>query len=137
MYTPQERFISGVSSELYVAHKLTALGYEIFFPLMTQSKADFIAMKDSVCYKVQVKKASWSTTWSFQYLQARIHGIGKRDPNKFYTNEDVDFFAITDNDRVWWIPFNEIGHQTSVCLGSTNPKYKPQTKYRAEEWLLT
>ena len=136
MYTPQERFVSGVSSELYVAHKLTQNGYEIFFPLMTQSKADFIALKDGQCFKVQVKKASWSTTHEYQYLQARIHGKSKRDPSKFYTNEDVDYFAITDNDRVWWIPFNEIGHQTSVCLDSTNTKYKPQTKYNAKDWLI-
>ncbi len=50
--------------------------------------------------------------------------------------DDVDYFAITDNNRVWWIPYNEIGHQTSVCLDSTNPKYKPQTKYDAKKWIL-
>ena len=136
MYTPQERFVSGVSSELYVAHKLTQLGYEIFFPLMTQSKADFLAMKEGVVYKVQVKKASWSTTHQFQYLQSRIHGKSKRDPSKFYTKDDVDFFAITDNERVWWIPYEEIGHQTSVCLDCTNPKYKTQAKYDARTWLI-
>lgn len=136
MYTPQERFVSGVSSELFVAHKLTSLGFEVFFPLMTQSKADFLALKDSKVFKVQVKKASWSTTHSFQYLQARIHGKSKRDPSKFYTKEDVDLFAITDNNRVWLIPFEEIGHQTSVCLDCTNPKYKPQTKYDSRTWLI-
>lgn len=136
MYTPQERFVSGVSSELFVAHKLVAEGYEIFFPVMTQSKADFIALKDGKCLKVQVKKASWSTTWAFKYLQCRIHGKGKRDPKKWYTLEDVDYFAITDNERVWWMPYGEIGHQTSVCLDSNNPKYKPQTQYDAKKWLL-
>jgi len=136
LYTPQERFVSGVSSELYVAHKLTALGYEVFFPLMTQSKADFLAMKDGAPLKVQVKKASWSDNSYYKYLQARIHGKGKRDPQKWYTADDVDYFAITDNDRVWWIPYSEIGHQTSVCLDSTNPTYKPQTKYKASDWLI-
>lgn len=136
MYTPQERFVSGVSSELFVAHKLVAEGYEIFFPIMTQSKADFIALKNGKCLKVQVKKASWSTTWTFKYLQARIHGKGKRNPEKMYTSDDVDYFAITDNERVWWIPYEEIGHQTSVCLDSTNPKYRPQTKYDARKWLV-
>lgn len=136
MYTPQERFASGVSSELFAAHKLTQLGYEIFFPLMTQSKADFLALKDGKVFKVQVKKASWSTTHQFKYLQARIHGKSKRDPRKFYTKQDVDIFAITDNERLWFIPFEDIGHQTSVCLDCTNPNYKPQTKYNAEGWLL-
>ena len=137
MYTPQQRFVSGVSSELFVAHKLTELGYEVFLPVMTQSKVDFLVMKNNQVLKVQVKKASWSTTHEFQYLQARIHGKSKRDPSKFYTKDDVDYFAITDNEKVWWIPYEEIGHQTSVCLGSTNPNYKPQTKYEASKWLLT
>ena len=83
-----------------------------------------------------MKKASWSTTHQFKYLQARIHGKSKRDPDKFYTKQDVDLFVITDNERVWLIPYEEIGHQTSVCLDSTNPKYKPQTKYKAENWLV-
>ncbi|MDI6993225.1 group I intron-associated PD-(D/E)XK endonuclease, partial [Escherichia coli] len=78
MYTPQERFVSGVSSELFVAHKLTALGYEVFFPLMTQSKADFLVLKDGKVLKIQVKKASWSQAGPYQYLQSRIHGKGKR-----------------------------------------------------------
>jgi hypothetical protein len=136
LYTPQERFVSGVSSELYTAHRLTLQGYEIFFPLMTQSKADFIALKEGALCKVQVKKATWSKTGPYEYLQARIHGKSKRDPKKWYTKDDVDFFAITDNERVWFIPYEEIGHQTSVCLGSTNPKYKQQTKYDAKDWLL-
>ena len=136
MYTPQERFVSGVSSELYVAHRLTQLGYEIFFPLMTQSKADFLALKNGIVYKIQVKKASWSTTHQYKYLQARIHGKSKRNPDKFYTKDDVDLFAITDNERLWLIPFEEIGHQTSVCLDCTNPKYRPQTKYNPKKWIV-
>lgn len=103
---------------------------------MTQSKIDFLAMKDGTIYKVQVKKASWSLAGPHKYLQSRIHGKGKRDPKKFYTKDDVDYFAITDNERIWWIPYEEIGHQTSVCLDCTNPKYKPQTKYKASDWLL-
>jgi hypothetical protein len=111
-------------------------GFEIFFPVMTQSKTDLIAIKHGEVFKVQVKKASWSTTYNFKYLQSRIHGKSKRDPNKWYTKEDVDCFAVTDNERVWWIPFDEIGHQTSVCLDSTNPNYKQQTKYDAKKWIL-
>jgi len=67
---------------------------------MTQSKADFLALKDGAILKVQVKKASWSDTSYHKYLQARIHGKAKRDPKKWYTKEDVDYFAITDNERV-------------------------------------
>lgn len=128
--------MSGASSELYVAHKLIENGYEIFFPVMTQSKVDFIAMKNNKTIKVQVKKASWSKAQQFEYLQSRIHGKSKRDNKKYYSKEEIDYFAITDNERVWWIPYEEIGYQTSVCLGSTNPNYKPSTKYKAEEWLI-
>lgn len=137
MYTPQQRFLSGVSSELFISHVLVELGYEIFFPVLTQSKCDLIALKNSIPIKVQCKKASWSKTLhNHEYLQARIHGKSKRDPSKFYTAEDIDLFCITDNSRVWLIPFEQCGHMTSICLDSNNPKYKPQTKYDAKEWLV-
>ena len=136
MFTPELRHRSGAASELYVAYRLIQEGFEVFSPLMTQSKADFLALKEGVVLKVQVKKASWSKAGKYSYLQSRIHGSGKRDPNKRYTADDVDFFAITDNDKVWWIPYNEIGHQSSVCLGSSNPEYRQYTKYDATKWLL-
>jgi len=136
MFTPQQRHMSGITSELFVAQKLSVVGYEIFWPLMTQSKIDFLAVKEAEILKVQVKKASWSTTGPYQYLQCRLHGRSRRDIKKWYTKEDVDFYAITDNERVWWIPFSEMGHQTSVCLDCTNPNYKQQTKYDAKLWLI-
>lgn len=137
MYTPQQRFMAGASSELFIAHKLMENGYEIFFPIMTQSKSDFIALKDGKTLKVQCKKASWSKTiHTHEYLQVRLHGKTKRDPTKFYTKEDIDYFALTDNERVWFVSFDEIGHQSSVCLDCTNPSYKSQTKYNPKDWLI-
>jgi len=38
---------------------------------------------------------------------------------------------------MWVAPMNEIETQTSVCLDSTNPKYKGQSKlYNPEEWRI-
>lgn len=132
---PQDRFKSGAAAELYVAARLTDMGYTVLWPFITQSRYDLVAEKNGVFQKIQVKKATSSTTGNFQYLQARLSGKNKIT-NTPYKAEDVDVFAFTDMDRIWIAPYEEIGHQTSVCLDSTNPKYKPQTKYDAKKWLL-
>lgn len=134
--TDNIRFQSGAASELYVAHVLVENDYEIFTPVMTQSKIDLIAMKEHQLFKIQVKKATWSKAGPYAYLQSRLHGKSKRDNKKRYTADDVDYFAVTDNQRVWLIPYEDIGHQTSVCLDCTNPDYKPYTKYDANIWRI-
>lgn len=132
---PQDRFKSGAAAELYVAARLTALGYTVLWPFVTQSRYDLVAERDGVFQKIQVKKATSSRTGNFDYLQARLSGKNKQT-NTPYKREDVDVFAFTDMDRIWIASYDEIGHQTSVCLDSTNPEYKPQTSYDAKKWLL-
>lgn len=129
------RHRNGAVAELFTAAKIADKGWNILYPLVTQSRYDIVIEKDNIFYKVQIKKATWSTTGKFKYLQARLSGKNKLTHTP-YKREDVDYFAFTDLERVWMFPYEEIGHQTSVCLGSTNPNYKPQTSYRAEEWLI-
>lgn len=111
-------------------------GYNILWPMITQSRYDFVAEdKEGRFIKVQVKKATWSTTGKYKYLQARIIGKNKQT-NTPYKLGDVDEFAFTDLKDIWAAHYNEVGEFTSVCLGSTNPTYKPQTKYNSENWKL-
>ena len=105
------QFASGISAELYVAHKMVEKGFSVYWPLMTQSRCDIVIELDGEFKKVQVKKAT-------------------------YKPEDVDLFTFTDNKDVWIASYNEVGKLTSVCLMSTNPFYKPQTKYNANEWKI-
>lgn len=128
-------FQNGVAAELWTAAKLAQLGYAVLWPFVTQSRYDLVIEKGGKFQKVQVKKATSSKTGKYEYLQARLSGKNKAT-NTPYTNKDVDLFAFTDFKTLWLAPFEEIGHQTSVCLNSTNPNYKPQTKYNATEWRI-
>lgn len=130
------RFASGASAELYVAHSLVEEGYNILWPLLTQSRYDLVAEKDGKFLKIQVKKATWSKSGNYNYLQARISGKNKLT-NTPYKKEDVDFFAFTDNNCIWFAPFEDVEGLTSVCLSSDNPKYSPQTKYQPDLWLFS
>lgn len=111
------------------------MGWNILYPLVTQSRYDFVMELSGTFYKVQVKKATWSKTGEYQYLQARLSGKNKQTHTP-YSKDDVDYFAFTDLERVWFFPFDVIGHQASVCLDSNNPNYKPQTDYKASDWLM-
>lgn len=129
------QFLNGSAAELFVAAKFAERGYSILWPLTTQSRYDIVIEKNGVFQKVQVKKATASKTGPYTYLQARISGKNKL-ANTPYKPEDVDIFVFTDMDKLWVAPYSEVGHLTSVCLSSSNPKYKPQTKYNAKDWLL-
>lgn len=130
-----KQHLSGAIAELYVAGVLAKKGYTILWPHGTQCRYDLAIEKAGVFSSVQVKKASWSTTHAFQYLQARISSRNKICRPKYEAGE-FDLFAFTDLKTVWLAPFKELEGNTSVCLSSTNPKYKPQTKYDASSWII-
>lgn len=129
------RHRSGAAAELFVAAKLTQQGYNVLWPLTTQSRYDLVAEDNEGRFiKIQIKKASWSTTGKYQYLQARITGKNKQT-NTPYKSSDIDEFAFTDMKTIWFATFKEVGHLTSVCLASTNPTYKRHTKYNPDSWI--
>lgn len=131
------RHRNGAIAELFVAAAYAKQGYNILWPMITQSRYDFVAEDSEGRFlKVQVKKASWSKTGPYKYLQARITGKNKQT-NTPYKKGDVDEFAFTDLETIWCAHFDEVGYLTSVCLASTNPKYKPQTSYDADKWKMT
>jgi PD-(D/E)XK endonuclease len=127
--------MSGSAAELYVAARLVEQGYTVLWPLMTQSRYDIVIEKDGQFQSVQIKKATASRTGEFTYLQARLSSRNRNSRPKYETGE-VDLFAFTDMERIWLAPFTDLEGYTSVCLGSTNPRYKPQTKYEASKWLI-
>lgn len=127
--------MNGSAAELYVAAKLVDQGYTVLWPLMTQSRYDIVIEKDGVFQSIQVKKATASKTGEFTYLQARLSTRNKNSRPRYEAGE-FDLFAFTDMERIWIAKFSELDGATSVCLGSTNPKYRPQTKYDARKWLI-
>lgn len=130
------RHRNGAVAELFVAAAYAKQGYNILWPMLTQSRYDFVAEdKEGRFLKVQVKKATWSKSGNYNYLQARISGKNKLT-NTPYKRGDIDEFAFTDMNDIWAAHFDEVGDLTSVCLKSDNPSYKSQTKYKPINWLL-
>ncbi len=126
---------SGHITEMFAAYFLANRGYNILWPLKTQSKYDLVIEYDGKLFKVQVKKATWSRAGSFEYLQSRL-SKDKRTSSLHYKDTDVDYFLITDRNKVWLIPYEDIKDMKSVCLSSTNPNYKPYSKYDPDKWLV-
>ena len=58
----KEQHNTGGTSELFVAYKLSSKGFKVYFPFMTQSKAD-IVVEDPLgnFIKIQVKTATKSS----------------------------------------------------------------------------
>lgn len=126
--------LTGLSNELYAASFFSRQGWEIYFPLATQSRCDFLIEEDRMFKKVQVKTASWSKSGKFKYLQVRLSSQGpvKR---KFYEERDFDYIVFVDYPRIWIASFKDVEGKTSVCLDSTNPNYKIRDKsYDPDEW---
>jgi hypothetical protein len=130
------QFKSGFLTELEIAKYFAKEGYEIYWPLLTQSRADFIAAKDKETKLIQCKKASWSKAGNFKYLQVRVSSRNK-SPNPKYQLSDFDLMAVSDGEgRLWLIPIEDVVDKTSLCLSSTNPAYKPETAYDADSWRI-
>lgn len=131
-YSLVDAHASGNAAELFVAATLIEQGWAVYWPMLTQSRCDLVGEKDGKFFKIQVKRATQSKTGEFKYLQARLKSRNKY--GKSYTKEEVDYFAFVFEGQIWLAPFEDLAGYTSVCLGSTNPDYKKQTKYEAETW---
>lgn len=128
--------LTGLSSELYAASWFSRKGWEVYFPLATQSRCDFLVETKGAYKKVQVKTASWSKSGKFKYLQVRLSSQGPTK-RKFYDETDFDYIVFVDYPRIWVAPFSEIEGKTSICLDSTNPEYKIRDKsYDPDSWRL-
>lgn len=124
---------SGLLAELYVAGYFVEEGWDLYWPHAPQSRADFVVSKGTKTLTVQCKKATWSKAGPYEYLQARLSSRNKESRPK-YEEGDFDLIAFTDMNSIWLTEFSQIKDMTSVCLGSTNPDYKPYTKYDAMSW---
>lgn len=122
------RHASGQAAELFVAYRIAKAGYTVSRPFLTQCRYDLIFEGGGLLFTVQVKKASWSKSGKFSYLQCRL----SRDKTRL--DPDVDYFAFTDNEKVWIVEASELKGMTSVCLASNNSNYKPYRTYDLDEW---
>lgn len=128
----RDTHFTGACSELEVAKRLASLGWEIFFPLMTQSQIDLVACKDSETIKVQVKTVSKITVSGKQYLQARLQsrGSGASGYTRNYTENQFDKIAFVFEDQVWLCPWELFFGNKSVTLGRfENNTLQPRKRF--------
>lgn len=134
MLTTQQ--YSGAIAELQAMQYYLSNGYEIFTPLLPSSRADFVATKDGVCKRIQVKKATWSSSGSYKYLQARLHDRTER--KKMYEDGDFDEIVfLSDEGDIWIADWPSVKGLTSVCLAGTKDGYTATSSlYNPEDWRI-
>lgn len=114
-------------SELVAATHYAKHGYEIYWPALTQSVCDFIAVKDSETLRVQVKTAYWfERESSRKYLQATLRkGSGG---NKTYTKEHCDVIVIVSGDQLWIIPIEVAQNLKTVVVSRGQEIRRPDPR---------
>lgn len=97
------RHNNGLVGELKAATYFAEQGYEIYWPALTQSAVDFIAVKGSETLKIQVKNAYWMSRPSgARYLQVTTRkGVGG---SRTYSELDCDYVVCVHEESIWAFP---------------------------------
>lgn len=128
---------TGSMSEQMVAAYLTGQGRDVFVPLKTQARCDFIYLLDAKPVRAQVKTATRSTTRSYIYEQCRLladrRGHGRGHP---YTEVDVDEVWVVGT-HLWCFPISAVSGRSSLCLVKNNPNPRPNQKdYEPDDYIV-
>jgi hypothetical protein len=103
-------------------------GYEVFIPV-SQSRIDFIAVKNNIQTKVQcktvAKRRSGTTTYQVAVLLSTSGS---------YSPEEIDEFFVVGDGVAWRIPHALIAPRTTVMLGSNKPNYNPNHGLPINNW---
>ena len=123
----QDAHLTGALNELRVQAYYTKCGWDVFSPIHNKTRADFIAVKNNLIVRVQVKTAQYNNG----YVQARLDVNGKT-----YTEDECDVVAFILDEKLWIAPTNQIEGYTSINLGKIDQsKYKPRKDYNPDDWI--
>lgn len=101
----------GKITELEVAKSFLSMGYQVSFPLVPDSRYDFIADIKGKLYKIQVKTSTPKDNEScIDFSTSTSHTNSKRTINIKYSPNDVDYFATMYNGQCYVVPIDK-------CLG--------------------
>ena len=114
---------------MYVAYRLSQLGYQIYFPFLTQSKCDLVVEIDGELKKVQVKTASKSQAKGHPFIQIRLAG---NENCHDYKDGDFDLLAMVYQGRLWIFPWEFVKDKTSMSFSIFEPQGKPALKQRRD-----
>lgn len=127
----EDNHFVGAAAEMLVASWFLNNGYEVWLPVMTQSRSDLVVSNAEGFRRVQVKKGTWGRSGRNEYLQVRLIRKGR-----WYTPADYDLLAVVDDTRLWLVPHEEIRDAISLCLDRRGPGAgKGRNKeYDPERW---
>ena len=123
--TRRDGHIRGEESEMKVALDLIDNGCRVAYAHGHAHPYDLIADRDEELLKIQVKTA--------KHLRTRKHSIELSDAQK-YDAQDVDLFAgyAREEDNVFYVPYEEMGKQTSVTFTPPEKMGLEESRERAK-----
>lgn len=109
--------IKGLLTEMTVQQEFIKRGFGVSIPLNPSERYDMILDAFGGLFKVQIKTSSDIKSGDgFMIWTQSVHKInGKWDHKRYYPNE-VDLFATVHDDKVYVIPYSDIGKQSQLTL---------------------
>ena len=94
------------------------LGYLVFWPAVRAGPVDFVVDKlREGLFRVQVKTATWITSGTYRYLQARTRSSS---PNITPQSGHYDTVFVVHGEEMWEIPAKNI-NSSNICLRGSRP----------------
>lgn len=122
MFDTLTRSQQGDLGEARAAYELVKLGYMLSKPMHVHLPYDFIAEKDDVLYRVQVKTSGLMLRKSTQVYQVQLCSTGGNrlvNTRTHFDSTKIDLlFVMTTDDRCWLIPANKITSKTIISVGT-------------------
>lgn len=122
MFESLSRDKQGDLGEARAVYELVRLGYFLSKPLHVHVPYDFVAEKDSIFYRVQVKTSRLllrKSTNVYQIQLATTGGNRKINTRQPFNPSKIDLlFVMTQDDRCWLIPADKIAGKTNITVGT-------------------
>lgn len=109
---------TGAAAESLVVMRMLQKGYEVFNPVMGQTKIDMVVLRKGKLLKVQVKKLTDINVNGNKYKQVRLQGRVSGKYSREYRDDEFDYLAVTDMVDVWMIPWSKVSHLKTFTFGS-------------------
>jgi hypothetical protein len=122
MFDTLNRMQQGDLGEARAQYELCRLGYYVSRPVHVHLPYDFIAEKDGILYRVQVKTSGMVQRESTQTYSVGITTTGGNrliNTRKRFDPDRVELlFIMAADDRCWLIPVSEISSRTNITVGT-------------------
>lgn len=122
MFDTLSRSQQGDLGEARAIYELVRLGYALSKPMHVHLPYDFIAEKDNVLYRVQVKTSGHVLRKSTQVYQVQLCSTGGNRLINTRTHFDASkidlLFVMTTDDRCWLIPATNIKSRNNITVGT-------------------